>query len=389
MSEGQTQRTFSGGTLELPPWESATLFQEKPRDGEFGYLVRGRAVPCSEQELVARVTQPGEETILVAWSPRSDRFQTIYEIPQLTAAAAARIAKAIRVRIGGSLFMLPFLAMIVWSVRNDPVQRGWWAGLLTVFALIPVLHGWWEMMRLRRDPPAMVAEEGSALRYGFWEGTTPLWLTQRGFWVLVGVFILQHIPGIEESVLRAGVGRDGIRSGEWLRLVSGTLLHGNILHIWFNVMAWRSIGRTIEALAGWPALSVVFLSSLVGGSVMSIAWRDTGYSVGASGGICGMIGFALVLGIRYREILPRGFARNIWWGIGYTLAMGLLASEVIDNGAHLGGLLTGVALALVWSPWSWPRLPLPGGPVRRAFGTGALMVLGAAVALTVFTMLRR
>lgn len=388
MTEGETPPISSSAAPPRPPWALPEFFQPKPAVGTHGYLEQGRPVPCSEEELAARAGKSHPDKILVGWTPGSDRFLTVYEVPSLREAMVGRIQKSIRTRIGAGLFFLPFLGLLVWLVWNDARARQWWLAMLVIFAFAPVIEGLQELRRLRRDPGRAVADEGAALRFEFWQGSMPTWLTQRGFWVLVAIFAAQYMVGLPTSFQRASLDREAVRAGEWVRMLTGPLLHGSELHIWFNVMAWRSIGRQLEALAGWSALAFVFLVSVLAGGLLGLWWWPHGSSVGASGGLCGMVGFALTLGFRFRHSLPRRFARNIWWSVGSLLAIGLVAPQVIDNAAHLGGAIAGVAVGALWIPWSRCNLPLPGGQWRRGLGTASLMILGAASVITVYHVLR-
>src|SRR5260370_27920208 len=75
-----------------------------------------------------------------------------------------------------------------------------------------------------------------------------------------------------------------------------------------------------------------------------------GPSVGASGALFGLIGVLFVFGIKYRKELPEGFKRAFGTGMLPTILLNLFIGftvTVIDNAAHLGGLLAGVVLALI------------------------------------------
>jgi hypothetical protein len=76
-----------------------------------------------------------------------------------------------------------------------------------------------------------------------------------------------------------------------------------------------------------------------------------GPSAGASGALFGLVGVLFVFGIKFRRELPEGFKRAFGTGmlpiIVINLVIGYLARGMIDNAAHLGGLLSGAALATV------------------------------------------
>jgi len=72
-------------------------------------------------------------------------------------------------------------------------------------------------------------------------------------------------------------------------------------------------------------------------------------SVGASGALFGLIGVLFVFGIKYRRELPEGFKRAFGTGllpvILLNVAIGFVLRGIIDNAAHMGGLVAGMALA--------------------------------------------
>jgi hypothetical protein len=74
-------------------------------------------------------------------------------------------------------------------------------------------------------------------------------------------------------------------------------------------------------------------------------------SAGASGALFGLIGVLFVFGLKYRSELPEGLKRAFGTGMLPTilinLFIGYVARGFIDNAAHLGGLVSGMALALV------------------------------------------
>src|SRR5438046_7793146 len=76
---------------------------------------------------------------------------------------------------------------------------------------------------------------------------------------------------------------------------------------------------------------------------------DTVPSAGASGALFGLVGVLFVFGLKYRRELPEGFKRAFGTGmlpvILLNLAIGFVLRGLIDNAAHMGGLLSGGVLA--------------------------------------------
>lgn len=165
------------------------------------------------------------------------------------------------------------------------------------------------------------------------------------------------IPAGELLDLGASHG-PAIASGESWRLLSALFLHGGLLHLLFNSVALLQIGRPIEHRLGPAALATTLLLSGAVGFLASLFWQPEGISVGASGGIFGLLGVWLVSAwqdavIRYPS--PIRFRAAIVLTVVAALALGL-AVPGVDHAAHLGGLATGVILGSVFSgKWHWPE----------------------------------
>jgi membrane associated rhomboid family serine protease len=94
----------------------------------------------------------------------------------------------------------------------------------------------------------------------------------------------------------------------------------------------------------------------------------------------GWLGFLIVFETLHRRLVPRSARRRLVAGVILTGLIGLLGYRFIDNAAHLGGLLAGIAYALIVFPRSVsaarPGTTLP----DRVAGSAALLVLIAAAA---------
>ena len=130
---------------------------------------------------------------------------------------------------------------------------------------------------------------------------------------------------------------------------------------------------------GWYriALAMVFLiSAWIGGEASA---RFTPLkSVGASGGLMGLLGFLLVFETLHRRLVPESSRRRLLAGVALTAAIGFVFRHFIDNAAHLGGLVAGmVYAALVFPRSSSPHRP-PTTMVDVMLGGGAVGLLVSA-----------
>jgi membrane associated rhomboid family serine protease len=167
------------------------------------------------------------------------------------------------------------------------------------------------------------------------------------------------------------------------RFLTSAFAHGGITHILFNMLAlWMVGAQYLERLLGAARYAAVYLISAIGGSVVYLlmstpptndfATRSMWLTpaVGASGAVFGLFGALLVL----NRHLGRSSA-----GMYATIAINAVIGFVVPNvawQAHLGGLLTGAALAAVIS-WTTPR------ERRRWQWLGVAAVLVVLVGLTV------
>jgi len=213
--------------------------------------------------------------------------------------------------------------------------------------------------------------------------------------VIGAVFVVQLLPGIvlgvgmegaiNVSAEAAAFDKEAVRAGAWWLLLTGTMLHGHILHFVMNILGFLALGRILEAYSHRAFVPLVFLLSAIGGNLASQLLMPEGVSVGASGGIMGMFGFLGVIALRRRHLMPPGFGRAIAVDVGVIVMMGIVGYGFIDNAAHGGGMLTGALLGLVAIPksgaepyWDPPRWVQAAGHAALA---GVILVAALAIYL--------
>ena len=129
-------------------------------------------------------------------------------------------------------------------------------------------------------------------------------------------------------------------TNEWYRLLTVALTHGGLMHLGFNMYALMVLGNPIEAAFGKNKFLIVFLASLITGSLASAYFAQIpSASVGASGAIFGLFGAIAIVGKRIGTDV-----RSIYVIIGINFAIGFVSGGV-DWHAHLGGLIGGVITA--------------------------------------------
>jgi membrane associated rhomboid family serine protease len=202
---------------------------------------------------------------------------------------------------------------------------------------------------------------------------------------IVAVTAAQFAGGLEQSILEAGFVKTAfLRKHEYWRIITGAALHGGLLHIFFNGYALYSFGRIFELLSNRAHLAVVFLLSAIGGGLLSLYFMPDGISVGASGGIVGMIGYLAVYAFKRRSFIAPEFRRSLLINIGFILVFGLVLMNTIDNFGHIGGLITGAVYGFLQVPSDEYIDPRKAGSIAQGFG---ILSLGIFVAASIFSIL--
>jgi len=136
-----------------------------------------------------------------------------------------------------------------------------------------------------------------------------------------------------------------LAAGQWWRLVTAGFLHGGILHILMNSWVLFDLGAQVEEFYGASRMLVVYFVGTVVGFYAS-AWWSPAVSVGASAGICGLIGAMIAFGTHSRTGMGAAIrSMYIRWAV-YVLLFGLL-TQFTDNAAHIGGLAGGFGVAYI------------------------------------------
>lgn len=205
---------------------------------------------------------------------------------------------------------------------------------------------------------------------------------------IISVYIVEVLAGLENSVEAVGLVKTRvIYDHEYWRILTGATLHGGLLHIYFNTQALFGFGSLMEYLSNRAHLAIVFLIAIITGGIFSVIFLPGTPSVGASGGIMGLIGYLVVYGYRRRRQLPPDFLKSMLINTGFIAAFGLIAYQFVDNFAHLGGFLAGLLYGFLQIPRELDRDPRRAGAVSNLLGMFAIAVFIAESVFSVFRLL--
>lgn len=196
-----------------------------------------------------------------------------------------------------------------------------------------------------------------------------------------------------------------IQQGQWWRLVTGTFVHVTLLHILLNMWCLWNLGLFGEPLLGKRGLVAIYLLTGTAGMLLSYTLSllsgESGIVAGASGSVFGIAGILIVLLSNRNLSVPwdelKKLRRQVIFFAVVNLVLGVAPRLVamgssqlssmmprIDNSAHLGGFLSGLALGLPL----FPKMTTGRVSYRRrqriTYLVSALLLCLYAYALTTF-----
>ena len=154
--------------------------------------------------------------------------------------------------------------------------------------------------------------------------------------------------------------------GSWWSILTAGWLHGSLIHILFNMMWVRQLAPATSMVFGPGRAMLIYLLASAGGfalsstmgyvltvlqgnpiaGLLSVVMGRALLTVGASAAIFGLLGAVVYAG---RRGVAAQLGRQAWvWAI-FLFVFGLVFPRV-DNWAHLGGFLSGYALARWFDP---------------------------------------
>jgi len=135
---------------------------------------------------------------------------------------------------------------------------------------------------------------------------------------------------------------------EYYRLFTYSLLHGGYIHFILNAIALFVTGKMLESIFGSSKTLLIFILAAIGGAYLSVTYNHNIFTIGASGGIMGIIAAVFVATF----YMPFGALKTKYqMNSIYILIPSLLpttqhiAGQTVDIAAHFGGAIVGALIS--------------------------------------------
>ena len=140
---------------------------------------------------------------------------------------------------------------------------------------------------------------------------------------------------------------------QWWRLVTPMFLHFSLAHLAFNSLWIYILGQQIEKIDGKLIFLILVLFSSVSSNFLQFYWVSSNLFGGLSGVIYGLIGYCMINEMdspyqRYNIPPALYLFMIIWMLLGFLGLLDLFGFGSVANFAHLGGLVSGIAFAIIY-----------------------------------------
>jgi rhomboid protease GluP len=128
-------------------------------------------------------------------------------------------------------------------------------------------------------------------------------------------------------------------------LVSANYLHGGILHIFFNMAAFRQLGLLVSREYGAYRMFIIYTVGGVIGFIISYL-AAVPWTIGASASVCSLAGALLYYGKSRGGAYGMALYKQIGIWVIILFLFGIMV-PVINNWGHGGGIAAGIGLGFL------------------------------------------
>ncbi|HBR12533.1 MAG TPA: rhomboid family intramembrane serine protease [Chryseobacterium sp.] len=145
------------------------------------------------------------------------------------------------------------------------------------------------------------------------------------------------------------------RRKEYIRLLSAGFLHGDWMHLFFNMLTLYFFAPIAIYGFGVVGFLIIYIASIILGNLFClIVYKNVPFysAIGASGGVSGVLFAAVALAPKEIEVnfLPGYLFGALYFGYSVYMMLNPRAHDNIGHAAHLGGAFFGLVYAVAVYP---------------------------------------
>lgn len=142
---------------------------------------------------------------------------------------------------------------------------------------------------------------------------------------------------------------------EYIRLISAGFLHGDMMHLFFNMLTLFFFGPLVVQVYGEINFLIIYFAAIVLGNLFSLylykaqPWYS---AIGASGGVSGILFAAVAIdpvGISV-NFIPGFLFGTLYFAYSVYMMLNPKPHDNIGHAAHLGGAAFGLVFAVALQP---------------------------------------
>lgn len=355
-----------------PEWDPAEPIPAKSSVMDYGYIIKDKAVGCTPQELIETFAQRKSEISFV-WTPETPQPVRPEQVPFLVESFRRLEGKGARqyLVIGAILLVLGLIGSLSLADWNPMLRH-----LLLFSGATALAVGNWKFWRARNYTQDDAIGEASDDRFLIWVKKQSV--SGYAITIIASIIVVTIVQAwAPDGVARVGLVKPAVLRGEFWRLFTASLMHQNFSYVYGEAVLFIHLSKVIEQAVQRAFVPLLFLVSAVVGNVFSVMLQPQTASVGAYGGVMGLLGFIVVAACLDRTRFPQTYFKRMLALAAILGAMGLIVSTYIDNAANLGGLLTGMTLGFLATKWQ--QAPITGKLLRLGSIAGVVGVVSTAV----------
>lgn len=169
--------------------------------------------------------------------------------------------------------------------------------------------------------------------------------------ILIGINIIVYILQVTGKINSEKIAQSYdtvFRRKEYYRIITSAFGHASVYHILFNMLALYNVGNAIRLYFGIKGFLIIYFISIIIGHILSLLiHHDNGesslYSLGASGGVCALIGALLVVMIHLYGFI--GGISQMLLSLISLVVISILPG--IDGTNHICCFAIGIAIAYI------------------------------------------